>query len=110
KRTRVRALARRQLGDETAVHDHALVQLPVRGGIITPKPFARTPTDAPPASSAAACAIASIPRAIPLTTTTPTRATPLARRRAASAPYAVWLRLPTTPTAGRLSCAASPQA
>ena len=77
---------------------------------MTPNPLPSTPTDVPPASSAAPCAMASMPRAMPLTTTAPARATPPARMRAASAPYAEWLRLPTIPTARRASSDTSPQA
>ena len=53
--------------------------------------------------------MASMPRAMPLTTTA-AGATPAARIRAASAPYDVWLRLPTIATAGRASSATSPHA
>ena len=61
----------------------------------------------PPASSAASCEAASMPRARPETTVTPAMASCPARWRAALSPYAEARREPTMATAGFFSSAVS---
>ena len=58
---------------------------------------------APPASSAPRCASPSMPRASPLTTTSPAAASSRPSIRATDAPYGEHDRAPTTATAGRSS-------
>ncbi len=65
------------------------------------RPYPRTAMVWPPASSAAAWAIPSMPRAPPETTDTPARASPAAISRARSAPYSSVAREPTSATRRR---------
>src|SRR3989475_5588038 len=111
-RVGVRPLARRELGHETPCRDHALVQRPVRRWVDHSEAVAqdahrpaagverRGVRDGinPPSHPAHDHRAPGAPAA-----------TPAASSRAASAPYAVWLRLPTIAAAGWDSNRTSPQ-
>lgn len=78
------------------------------GGYTTSHPDPRTAIVRPAAESAPRWAAESIPRARPLTTTTPLDANSAPRRSATATPYGEAARDPTTATAGSLNASSEP--
>jgi hypothetical protein len=72
-------------------------------------PVPSTPIARPPTSVAPLCAMASIPRANPLTIVGPFAASSLLMRSAICVPYSVGRRVPTIPIPGAFSIDASPR-